>query len=98
MRACSPRTEFRSPDFDQDDRLAALRRELCHFEKLVGPLEAFDKAGNDPSIRIVQQVAGKIGEVEVGLVPCRDDIAEADAVLDRPHQERLFFFKQKTAY
>src|SRR5262249_46926005 len=31
---------------------------------------------------------GEIGKVEVGLVPGRDDIAEADAVLDRPHQER----------
>jgi len=50
--------------------------------------EAFDKAGNDPSIRIVQQIAGEIGKVEVGLVAGRDDVAEADAVFDRPHQER----------
>ncbi len=88
MRVCRPRPEFRTPDLDEDDRLAALRRELCHFEKLVGPLEAFDKAGNDPCVRIVQQVAGEIGKVEIGLVSGRDDVAEADAVLDRPHQER----------
>src|SRR5271157_3310109 len=71
MRACSPRSEFRTPDFDEDDRLAALCRELCHFEKLVGLLEAFDKTSNDLGIRIVQQVAGKVGKIEVCLVPCR---------------------------
>ena len=49
--------------------LAALCCELCHFEKLVGLFEAFDKARNDPSIRIVQQIAGEIGKVEVCLVP-----------------------------
>src|SRR5262249_29119515 len=51
---------------------------LCDFEKLVGRFEAFDKAGNDSSIRIIQQIAGEIGKVEVGLVPCRDDVAEAE--------------------
>src|SRR5262249_16788585 len=54
----------------------------------VGLLEAFDKTSNYPSIRIVQQIAGKIGKVEVCLVPCRNYIAEADAILDRPHKER----------
>ena len=88
MRACRPGSQFRTPDFDEDDRLAALCCELCHFEKFIGPLEAFDKAGNDPSIRIVQQIAGEIRKVEVCLVPCRDYVAEADAVLHRPHQER----------
>ena len=88
MRLCRPRAEFRTPDFNKDDRLAALRRKLCHFKKLVGPLEAFDKPGNDPRIRIVHQVAGEIRKIEVCLVPCRDDVAEADAVLHRPHQER----------
>jgi hypothetical protein len=61
------------------------------IQGIVGPLRAFNKAGNDrndPSARIVQQIAGEIGKVEVGLVPGRDYIAEADAVLDRPHQER----------
>jgi hypothetical protein len=52
MRACSPGSEFRTPDFDQDDRLAALCCELCHFEEFIGLFEAFDKAGNDPRIRI----------------------------------------------
>src|SRR5712692_4361525 len=88
MRACSPGSQFRTPDFDEDDRLAALCCELCHFEKFIGALEAFDKAGNYPSIRIVQQIAGEIGKVEVCLVPCRDYVAEADGVLHRPHQER----------
>ena len=88
MRLCGPRSKFRTPDLDKDDRLAALCRELCHLEKLIGPLEAFDKTSNDPSIRIVQQVAGKVGKIEVRLVSCRDDVAEADAVLHRPHQER----------
>src|SRR5215813_9426205 len=78
MRACSSGSQFRTPDFDQDDRLAALGGELCDFEKLVGRFEAFDKAGNDSSIRIIQQIAGEIGKVEVGLVPCRDDVAEAE--------------------
>ncbi len=88
MRACRPGSQFRTPDFYEDDRLAARGCKLCHFEKLVGPLEAFDKTGNDPSIRIVEQIAGEIGKVEVGLVAGRDNVAEADAVLDRPHQER----------
>src|SRR5215831_18389627 len=87
MRACRPGSQFRTPDFDEDDRLAALGGELCDFEKFIGVFEAFDKAGNDPGIRIVQQIAGEIGKVEVGLVPCRDDVAEADAVLDRSHQK-----------
>jgi hypothetical protein len=69
MRACSPSSQFRTPDFDQDDRLAALCCELCHFEKFIGLLEAFDKTSNYPSIRIVQQIAGEIGKVEVCLVP-----------------------------
>jgi hypothetical protein len=38
MRACSPRSESRTPDFDEDDRLAALCCELCDLEKLIGPL------------------------------------------------------------
>jgi hypothetical protein len=70
MRACRPGSQFRTPDFDQNDRLAALRGELCHLEKLIGRFEAFDKAGNDPSIRIVEQIAREIRKVEVGLVPC----------------------------
>jgi hypothetical protein len=45
-------------------------------------------AGNYPSIRIIEQIAGEIRKVEICLVPCRDYIAEADAVLGRPHQER----------
>jgi hypothetical protein len=49
--------------------LPALRCELCHFEKFIGLFEAFDKTGNDPSIRIVQQIAGEIRKVEVCLVP-----------------------------
>jgi hypothetical protein len=69
MRACSPGSQFRTPDFDEDDRLAALCGELCHFEKFIGLFEAFDKTGNYPSIRIVQQIAGEIGKVEVCLVP-----------------------------
>src|ERR1700731_5399647 len=87
MRACRPGPQFRTPDFYEDDRLAALCCELCHFEKFIGPLEAFDKTSNYPSIRIVQQIAGEIRKVEVCLVPCRDDVAETDAVLHRPHQE-----------
>ena len=69
MRACSPGSQFRTPDFDEDDRLAALCRELCHFEKFIGLFEAFDKTSNDPSIRIVQQIAGEIRKVEVCLDP-----------------------------
>src|SRR6202022_3179096 len=88
MRACRPRAEFRTPDFDEDDRLAALYCELCNFEKFISLLEAFDKTGNYPSIRIVEQIAGEIRKVEVCLVPRRDYVAEADAVLHRPHQER----------
>src|SRR5260370_30642936 len=87
MRACSPGYQFRTPDFDEDDRLAALCGELCHFEKFIGLFEAFDKASNDPSIRIVQQIAGEVRKVEVCLVPSRDYKAEADAVLHRPHQQ-----------
>src|SRR5262249_48387231 len=79
-------SEFRTPDLDEDDRLAALDGELRNFEKFVGLFEAFDKTGNDPRIRIVQQITDKIGKVEVRLGPRRDDIAKADAVLDRPHQ------------
>jgi len=70
MRACSPGSQFRTPDFYEDDRLAALGCELCQFEKFIGLFEAFDKAGNDSSIRIVQQIAGEIGKVEVCLTPC----------------------------
>ena len=54
MRACSPGSQFRTPDFDQDDRLAALCCELCHFEKFIGLFEPFDKAGDDPSFGIIQ--------------------------------------------
>src|SRR5262249_47225109 len=68
--------------------LAALCGDFCDFEKFIGLFEAFDKASNYPSIRIVQQIAGEIRKVEVCLVACRDYVAEADAVLDRPHQER----------
>src|SRR6516225_7574079 len=67
---------------------AGLRRQLRPLRETCRLFEAFDKTGNDPRIRIVQQIAGEIRKVEVRLVPCRDDIAEADAVLDRPHQER----------
>ena len=88
MRLCGPGSQFRTPDFDEHDRLAALCGELCHFEKFIGGFEAFDKTGNDPSIRIVQQIAGEIGKVEVGLVPCRDDIAEADPFLDPDRSSR----------
>src|SRR5262249_33453391 len=87
MRAGGSRAEFRTPDFDEHNRLAALGCELGHFEKFIGFFEALCKTGNDPGIRIVEQIAGEIGKIEVCLVPSRDDIAEADAVLDRPHQE-----------
>jgi hypothetical protein len=53
VRACRPGSQFRTPDFNQDDRLAALCGELCDFEKLVGVFEAFDKTSNYPSIRII---------------------------------------------
>jgi hypothetical protein len=69
MRACRPGSQFRTPDFDEDDRFAAVSGDFCDFEKFIGGFEAFDKAGDDPGIRIVQQVAGEIRKVEVGLVP-----------------------------
>ena len=50
MRACRPGSQFRTPDFDEDDRLAALCGELCHFEKFIGLFEAFDKTSNDPRL------------------------------------------------
>ena len=68
MRACRPGSQFRTTDLDEDDRLAALCGELCDFEKFIGSFEAFDKAGDYPRIRIVQQIAGEIGKVEVCLV------------------------------
>ncbi len=70
MRACRPGSQFRTPDFDEDDGLAALCGELCQFEKFIGLFEAFDKTSNYPSIRIVQQIAREIRKVEVCLVSC----------------------------
>ena len=83
-----PRAEFERPIFDQNDRLATLRRELCDLKKFIGPLKALDKTRDDPRIRIIQQIPGEISKIEVRLVPCRDDVAEADTALHRPHQER----------
>jgi hypothetical protein len=85
MRACRPRSEFRAPDLDEDDRFAALCRELCHFEKFIGLFEAFDKTGNDPSIRIVQQIAGVIRKVEVCLVPLPTDSLPGRRLPERSH-------------
>jgi hypothetical protein len=85
MRARSLGSQFRTPDFDQDDRLAALRRELCHFEKFIGLLEAFDKPGNYPRFRIVQQIAGEIREIEVGLISAYLQFNQAAGYPSRSH-------------
>ena len=88
MGARGLRAGLRAPDLDQHDRLAALGGELGHRDEFRDVFEAFDETRDDARFRIVDEVAREVGEVEIGFVAGRDDVAQADARVHRAQQER----------
>ena len=88
MRARGLGARRRAPDLDQHDGFAALRRKCRHRDEFAHVLEAFDKTGDDARVRIVDQVAREIREVEIGFVAGGNDVGEADARVHRAQQER----------
>ena len=82
-----PRTQVGTPNLDKDNGLAPFRRQPGHLNQFARVLETLHEAGNHPHRILVQQVAGKVAEVQVGLVAGGNDVAQPDAFLHRPGQE-----------
>src|SRR3989441_4863162 len=83
-----PRARLGAADLDHHQRLAALRRELGHLEKLARVLEPLDEAGDDAGGGVIEQVPREVGTIEVRLIARGDDVAEPYARVRRPRQER----------
>src|SRR2546428_13503569 len=88
MGSGRPRARLGAADFELTGRLAALRRELGDLEELARVLEPLDEAGDPPGGGVIEQVARKVGAIEVRLVARGDDVAEPDAHVRGPRQER----------
>src|SRR5204862_7883037 len=56
--------------------------------ELARVLEPRDEAGDHPGGGVIEQVARKVGAIEVRLIARGDDIAEPDAHVRGPRQER----------
>ena len=74
-------------DFDQHDGFAPLGCQLGQLYKLPAVLEAFDKTSDNLGGIVVQQVAGEVGEIQVGLVAGGHDVAEPHTTVDGSDQE-----------
>ena len=88
MRLRRVRPQRRPANFNEDDRLATFGRQFRDFHKLARVFKALDKTGNHPRGVVIDQIAGKIGKIEIGFITRRHDITKADTAINRPHQKR----------
>src|SRR4029453_3680970 len=63
-------------------------RALGPLEKLPRVLEPLDEAGDHPGGGVIEQVPREIGTIEIRLIARGDDVAESNARVRGPRQER----------
>ena len=73
---------------DEDDGLSALGGQLGQLDELAAVFEPLDEPGDDSGVIVVEEIPGEVGEVQVGFVAGGGDVAETDAVIHGPDQER----------
>ena len=81
-------TQLGAANLDEDNGLAPFHCQPGQRRKLAPVLKPLDKAGNNPRVVIIQQVAGEIAEIQVGFVAGRYDVGKSDALVHRPRQKR----------
>jgi hypothetical protein len=70
-------------DFQGDDRLAEGAGLLRRRDEVVRDADRFNEHRDGADARVVQQVVGEGGAVEVGLITGGDEVAETDFLLLR---------------
>ena len=60
--------QVRPADLDEDDWLAAFRRELGYLDEFAGVFESFHESSDHFGVIVIQQVTHEIREIQVGLV------------------------------
>ena len=84
VRARGAGTQLGAANLDEDNGLAPFYGQPGQLRKLAPVLKPLNKAGDNPRVVIIQQVAGEIAEIQVGFVAGRYDVAKPDALVHRP--------------
>ncbi len=71
---------FRPADLQRDDRLVGIRRQFTGGTEAINAADRLDEQRDGARLLILDQELDAVAEIDVGLIPGRERVAQADAL------------------